>query len=316
MLDNIKTVSFAHLVKDRDADVRVFENCVVVNDLIMVMTGKDRNQAGEVLRRLPEEIFSSSKLLEKNIGGSGNVKTKCVLFKDAIELVMVLPGKVAKETRAQFADVIRRYMAGDESMHAELRSNAESNSPIAQMARASLQSDQPSEQDQISLNNKRKREELELLSLEQDLRAKMHDNAVKIMTSYQALCTDTTMDERARLMFKDYFLNITNLHAPSNPQQAIENGETASNRPVSLSNIALELGYRLKTDQAKAVGIRLKKLYMEKHNKAPPKHEQLCDGRVTLVNSYTARDRSLIESVLREFMSPRDPLATSSDSCV
>jgi hypothetical protein len=226
---------------------------------------------------------------------------------------MVLPGKVAKETRAQFADVIRRYMAGDQSMHAELRSNAESSSPIAQMARASLQSEQADQQDQI---NKRKREELELLSLEQDLRAKMHENAMKIMTSYQTLCTDTTMDERARLMFKDYFLNLTNLQAPSSPQQAIENGETDSNRPVSLSNIALELGYRLRTDQAKAVGIRLKKLYMEKHNKAPPKHEQLCDGRVTLVNSYTARDRSLIESVLREFMSPRDPLATSLDSCV
>ena len=37
-------------------------------------------------------------------------------FEHAIELVMVLPGKIAKalqETRAQFADIIRPYMAGD-----------------------------------------------------------------------------------------------------------------------------------------------------------------------------------------------------------
>ena len=49
-----------------------------------------------------------------------------VTFKDAIELVMVLPGMVAKETRKQFADIIRRYMAGDETMHAELDANAAS----------------------------------------------------------------------------------------------------------------------------------------------------------------------------------------------
>jgi len=310
MSDYLKTISFADIVKDRESHVRISHDGLVhCPDLVSAMTGKNCNHANECLRDLDPSLFDNARFVIRG-------RTKFLPFKDSIELIMILPGKVAKETRAQFADVIRRYMAGDQSMHAELRSNAESASPIAQMARASLQSEQADQQDQISLNNKRKREELELLSLEQDLRAKMHDNAVKIMTSYQTLCTDTTMDERARLMFKDYFLNITNLHAPSSPQQAIENGKTDSNRPVSLSNIALELGYRLKTDQAKAVGIRLKKLYMEKHNKAPPKHEQLCDGRVTLVNSYTARDRSLIESVLREFMSPRDPLATSCDSCV
>ena len=84
------------------------------------------------------------------------------------------------------------------------------------------------------------------------------------MTNYHTLCTDTIMDECASLMFKDYFLNHTSSQAHSRPEQAIENGENNSNRPVSLSTIALELGYRLKTDQAKAVGIRLKKLYMEK----------------------------------------------------
>ena len=52
---------------------------------------------------------------------------------------MVLPGKVAKETRAQFAGIIQRYMAGDESLHAEIQRNAESDSSIAQLARAGME---------------------------------------------------------------------------------------------------------------------------------------------------------------------------------
>jgi hypothetical protein len=76
-------------------------------DLVMVVTGNDRNNAGEVIRRTPE-------MLERSFPGRGKGRTKLVTFQGAIELVMVLPGKVAKETRAQFAGIIQRYMAGDE----------------------------------------------------------------------------------------------------------------------------------------------------------------------------------------------------------
>ena len=48
---------------------------------------------------------------------------------------MVLPGKMAKETRAKFADVLTRYMAGDGSLIGEIHANALSTSPIAQLAR-------------------------------------------------------------------------------------------------------------------------------------------------------------------------------------
>lgn len=142
----------------------------------MVVTVKNRDDAGKVIRNLPEEMFSSATFTEKNIGGSGNSRTKLISFKDAIELIMVLPCKVAKETRIQSANVIRHYMAGDSSLHAEIQSNAESASPIAQVARASLDNDPA---DQQSLTNKRKREELEILSPEQDLRAKKHETLSK-----------------------------------------------------------------------------------------------------------------------------------------
>ena len=70
--------------------------------------------------------------------GKGNGHTKLVSFRHAIELIMVLPGQVAKEVRVQFANIIKRYMAGDESLKDEIDANAQSSSPVAQMARASV----------------------------------------------------------------------------------------------------------------------------------------------------------------------------------
>jgi hypothetical protein len=77
----------------------------------------------------------------------GAALTKLVSFKHAIDLVMVLPGKVAKEVRTQFSNIIERYMAGDESLKDEIDANARSTSPVAQMARASVQSDGEEERD-------------------------------------------------------------------------------------------------------------------------------------------------------------------------
>ena len=106
--------------------------------LAMGMTGKDSNQSCEVLRRLKNEKFNKSKLLSMKLPGAGNKKTFVVHFKDAIQLIMVLPGDFAKETRAKFADIITRYFAGHHSLAAEVQANAQSSHPIAEMARESL----------------------------------------------------------------------------------------------------------------------------------------------------------------------------------
>ena len=68
----------------------------------------------------------------------GGRPTKYLRFQDAIDLIMVLPGKLAKETRSKFADILRRYMAGDASLMGEIDANAQSSSAAAELARASL----------------------------------------------------------------------------------------------------------------------------------------------------------------------------------
>ena len=65
--------------------------------------------------------------------GRGNAHTKLLTFQNAIELVMVLPGQITKETRAQFASIIQRYLAGDHTLISEIQANAVSSSPVAKI---------------------------------------------------------------------------------------------------------------------------------------------------------------------------------------
>ena len=110
-----KTLSFDEIIPGNSVRV-TSDNMIYAVDLTMVITGGNRNYAGQILRRLPEEMFLSCKLHERSTGGFGNGRTKLVTFNDALELIMVLPGKMAKEMRVKFADIIKRYLAGDASL--------------------------------------------------------------------------------------------------------------------------------------------------------------------------------------------------------
>ena len=124
MSDITATLSFETVVKDRDATVRITDdNLIYAVDLVMVVTGKNRDNAGWVLRNISDETFPSVKFINRKTPGKGNAKTKLISFKDAIELIMVLPGQTAKEVRCRMVDIIQRYVEGDESMHAELVNN-------------------------------------------------------------------------------------------------------------------------------------------------------------------------------------------------
>jgi len=59
----------------------------------------------------------------------------------------------------QFANIIKRYLAGDHTLIREIQANAQSSSPVAQMARESLNIE--TEED---LTCKRRREDKEILS--------------------------------------------------------------------------------------------------------------------------------------------------------
>ena len=130
-------ISFDALVPGKKVTVYSDQRLDAV-ELSIVMTGKNRDGAGKKLRDLKPDIFNPAKFAELKLPGEGNRKTKTVHFKDAIELVMVLPGKVAKEMRCKFAEIITRYFAGDATLLPEIQANAESSHPVAELARDAL----------------------------------------------------------------------------------------------------------------------------------------------------------------------------------
>lgn len=119
-----RAFSFAEVIKGRDAVVPVTDDELLhVIPFVMVVTGKDRNNAGRDLRDLKDEFFHSTKIVERRLSTHGGPKTKLISFQDAIELVMVLPGKIARKTRKQFVEIIVRYLDGDETMCQEIQKN-------------------------------------------------------------------------------------------------------------------------------------------------------------------------------------------------
>lgn len=118
-------------------------------ELVMVVNGCNRVAANNTLSRVKEEHFSCSKLSIKKMPGKGNGHCKLVTFENAIELLMALPGEGAKEYRSKFADIIKRYLAGDKTLVQEIKANAESNAPINQMARDACASDMEVENEGI-----------------------------------------------------------------------------------------------------------------------------------------------------------------------
>ena len=303
-----KLFSFAEVVQGRDASVRVTEDGLLYAvDLVMVMSGKDRNNSGRDLRDLSDAVFQSTKFVDRQISNHGGHKTKLVSFENALELIMVLPGKVAKETRKAFASIIHRYLAGDKSLITEIQANAESGSPIAQLARASIEGDGENPL------KRRKIHDAEVAKMELENARMAAENQQLAITNqkmayelYAMACHDGKPDDRIRMLFKD---NMYNLMAPPASSTtgakalAITDGglESTAHRPITISTVATELGLKFTSDELKRIGGLVRKRYMQRHGEPPGKHEQLVGGSVRHVNSYTAKDKDLVEAVLREW---------------
>lgn len=244
-------------------------------DLVMVVTGKNCNDSNELLRDLKPSLFDKEKILIMN-------KRRYVTLKDAITLIMVLPGKMAKELRAQFAEIIENY----------IKANGGSG---------------PAAEEPMLTGFKRRREELELLKLEEEIKGMAQTRIIAATAEIERVRDPirSNLDDRTRLMIQDAMQNsiLNTTQAGSGVKGMIENGP-AANAPISISSVAVALGYKATSDDCKRIGMALAKLYRNQHGKPPPKHDQLCDGRVTSVNSYSEQDRPLMVEALHSYFKP------------
>jgi hypothetical protein len=310
-----KSLSFEEIVQGRESSVRITDdNLIHAVDLVVAVTNKDRNHAAYTLNMLSEDDFSHDKIKYRKMAGKGNGKTKLVSLEDAQELVKVLPGKNDKELRTKFVDIINRYITGDKSLIHEIQANAESTSPIAQLARASLDEDKA-----YKLTHKRKLDELEIeermvaierakkeiQAMHADTMAKNTDTMAKTAALYTSLCPNQEIDERGRLLLKDSVLNsaMNGKLITNGAGGAGDSGAPAKdpNKFITISTVASELGYRFDTAVLIKIGRDVKHEYENRHHEEPPKHEQFVNGGVRQVCSYQERDRDLVEAVIKRY---------------
>jgi hypothetical protein len=239
---------------------------------------------------------------------------------------MVLPGKIAKETHSKFSDIIRRYLGGDKSLLTEINANAASDSPIAQLARSVDPSDVTNkrqlERDDalFDMEMAERKQRLMQLTMETHVKAaeaqskaaeaqaKVLDVQKMLMDTYTSLCPNSVIDDRARLMFKDNFLNLASVTiTPASPQPAIGNGvEPLARRPFSrnfsVSDAATALNMTFNRGDTQKLGKLVAAAYRGQYGQEPSKHEQFVDGAVRLINSYTEKDKGMVEGVIKSYV--------------
>jgi hypothetical protein len=205
---------------------------------------------------------------------------------------MVLPGQTAMEIRVQFAVIIRKYLRGDQALHAEINANAASNSPIAQLARASVvQAMSP--EDLLEKKRKREIEDAELQSRKLG-NVKLFADTMSLINPFWS------NDARLRLQTEDWLKNVA-----FNSQPAITNGaEIASqssidSQSIYVCEVAKDLGAHLSHGQSIQVGRMMAMKFQEKYGAKPPKIKRWVDGAERDVCSYTERDRGMLVDVLK-----------------
>jgi len=235
-------------------------------------------------------------------------KTPVMTIQGLQRLLVILGGKHAGEFRTIVLGVFTRYMAGDRSMIEEIQANAVSTAPIHQAYRQALA--QEPVVDGAGAKRQMEREdmlfELEIqerkLALEERksrMGVELQEKNLQVVQTFSGLMTslnpDWKNDARLRLQIEDSMKT-----AMFGGQQAlITNGESpATSRSISVSQVAQELGVRLNHSDSITIGRTLASEYRKEHSEPPSKHRQWVDGAEREVNSYTERDRHLVERVI------------------
>jgi hypothetical protein len=248
----------------------------------MVVTAKDCNQTNELLRNLKPSLFSKENLFMHK-------GRRHATLRDIIKLIMVLPGKMAKEIRSQFAAIIEQ--------HIELQTDVTTGTTTVHL--------RPDPVEDHEARRKRvKREDQELLKLEEDTQEKRIKNLKDGLALLAQLNPDwSKTDTRFRLQTEDMIKNIIGGCPRSAPAKMITNdGEEAAPASLSISQLAQEIGCkRLSHSDACKVGALAAKRYRKQHDgEDPPKHSQWVDGAERLVNSYSEADREMLTGVLSD----------------
>jgi len=201
-----ETISFHEIIPG--SSVRVTgDNMMDAVDLMMVVTGKARPGAVSALHWLLQDVFLGSKCISR-IGEQGYYETKLVSFQDALDLVMLIPGKKADKTRVKCAEIIKKYLIGDMSPVEEINANAAASCPIVQMVAGSLAVGNGMCSDDKVLESRKRKIEIDIMESQarfEDQRRKLQTQ-IKKLEFIKSLSPTGQLDDQVCVMFKNAVL--------------------------------------------------------------------------------------------------------------
>jgi hypothetical protein len=249
-----------------------------------------------------------------------------------LSLIHVIQANNASSAPLQQA--YRDSLAREAAAAAAGGSSSSSSSDDEEMARVTQRRKMERDQMDFKLDMAERQHKLAMLDIERKSKiAEAHtkDLAVCRLTvdAYTDLCPGKVMDDRMRLMFKDSVANLyfaavrAQQQQPGSTQQSllsqqptqpaaaaaaadINNNNTNLNQHITISTLAATMGRTFSSADLQKIGKQAAAAYRRAHNdEQPSKHEQWVGGASILVNSYTERDRAMLEDIIANYTPPQ-----------
>jgi hypothetical protein len=97
---------------------------VSIMDFVMEVTGQNNDHVGKTIRNLEKENQEFFENLERfKFSGLGQKQQYVLCCSKSVELLMMLPGKRAKQFRKTSAGLLTRLFAGDPTLHDLIEKN-------------------------------------------------------------------------------------------------------------------------------------------------------------------------------------------------
>lgn len=270
-----------------------------VLDVIQLVTGCQQKNATRTFDSISEKFPDVlQKVKDFKFPGQGQRPTPVAYLKDLIEIAWLCPGRSAKEFRRTGAVTLCRALGGDLSLVDEIRARHGDVSADEQEALLAGTGVTAAEANGQALAATDQRKVLADIEMTQAQAAKLRAEAeATAMQTYERLVAygEREDDERDKLYFKDAARNFIRSRFPA---LEFKQESTQEDVQVTISEVAGDMGVRLRRGIESRIGKVAAALYRDRHGTSPPKHLRFVDGAVRAVNLYFERDRDLLEEAV------------------
>ena len=269
-----------------------------IRDLIMMYCSTNRKNASKIWNRMTDDVMKeiSPFIHYFQFPGPGEKIQDVITLEGGIKLLMQLPGKSAKSFRGNVAEILTRHLSDDNSLTDEIEEIA---SPIPNVTVMTRTIREPPEAADDEIFKKRARLRVEAFE-ETELQEKRLMN-VKTSIDLLRSLNDGKIDDRTTVQYGECVKHImfTGPHV-----QTVTNEGNMPQMSITISDVAAIMGFNCTRDHLKDIGRQLAAKYREKYGVSPPQQNKYCGGVSRLVNSYTERDRKMMEDVIKGYMNP------------